>query len=117
MFKYKFREIICFVLFTFLVVEPVWSDSLIFMKEKNKLERTINSKKLGNYLRKMFMKKNNLINNDVIFLENNDFLNLKNEEDINFCNMVNFDDNFEFKARLSALSWVRKNFENDNFKP
>ena len=117
MFKNKFREIIYFVLFTLITVDPVRSDNLIFIKEKNKLERTINSKKLGNYLRKMFMKKNNLINNDVIFLENNDFSSLKNEEDINFSNMINFDDNFEFKARLSALSWVRKNFENDNFKP
>jgi len=87
-----------------------------FEGEKTKVERKMNSMRLGNYLRKLMLKNNNLIDNKIIFLETNDFG--VNNDDINYADMnLEGDNDNDFKARLYALKWAKLNFPKLNYKP
>jgi len=87
-----------------------------FEGEKTKVERKMNSMRLGNYLRKLMLKNNNLIDNKIIFLETNDFG--VNNDDVNYADMnLDGDDDNDFKARLYALKWAKLNFPKLNYKP
>ena len=76
-----------------------------FLKEKNKIEKKMNSMRLGNYLRRLMLKNNNLIDNKIVFLESSDF-NIENE-DINYTDMnTDGENDVDFKSRVYALKWV-----------
>ena len=76
-----------------------------FYKEKIKIEKKMNSMRLGNYLRRLMLKNNDLIGNKIVFLDNMDF-KIENE-DINYMDMNTKGENdVDFKARIFALKWV-----------
>ena len=106
MFGYKKQKL----LFVFLLI--LIADSLTikgslkgFEKEKIKLEKKMNTMRLGNYLRRLMLKNNNLIGKKIIFLDSGDF-NVENE-DINYTDMnTDGDNDVDFKSRIFALKWV-----------
>ena len=76
-----------------------------FTNEKQKIEKSLNQQKLSNYLIKLMMKNDNIIDKDMYFLENQDFT--FGNEDINYSSMQLKDDDNEFKARVFALKWAK----------
>jgi hypothetical protein len=79
-----------------------------FENEKSKIEAKINSMRLGNYLRKLMLRNNDLIDNEFIFLEHEDFLQLGND-DLNYSNMQMEDDDNEFRARVFSYKYAKGN--------
>lgn len=76
-----------------------------FDKEKLKVEKKMNSMRLGNYLRRLMLKNNNLITDNMVFLESDDF-NIENK-DINYNDMNTEGENdVDFKSRVFAFKWV-----------
>ena len=76
-----------------------------FEKEKIKIEKKMNSMRLGNYLRRLMMKNNNLITENMVFLESTDF-NIENK-DINYNDMnTDGENDVDFKSRVYAFKWV-----------
>jgi hypothetical protein len=76
-----------------------------FEKEKIKVEKKMNSMRLGNYLRRLMLKNNNLITENMVFLESTDF-NIENK-DINYNDMnTDGENDVDFKSRVFAFKWV-----------
>jgi len=86
-----------------------------FINEKIKIEKSLNQQKLSNYLTKLMMRNDNIIDKDMYFLENEDF-NFGNE-DINYSSMQIRDDDNEFKARIFGLKWALSNAREKELKP
>jgi hypothetical protein len=101
--------LILFLIFiTIFNALKVKKEMMPFDSEKEKIEGKINSMKLGNYLRKLMLKNNDLLDNDFIFLEHEDF-NLIHNDDLNYSNMQMEDDDNEFRARLFSYKFVKAN--------
>ena len=94
-----------------------------FENEKTKIEQKMNSMRLGNYLRRLMLKNNNLLGKKIVFLESSDF-SIENE-DINYTDMnTDGENDVDFKSRVYALKWVcnfliqvKSNIPKTNFKP
>ena len=86
-----------------------------FVKEKDKIEKSLNQQKLSNYLTKLMMKNDNIIDNEMYFLDNEDFK--FGNEDINYSSMQMQDNDNEFKARIFALKWAQSNEKQKGLKP
>lgn len=86
-----------------------------FVKEKVKIEKALNQQKLSNYLTKLMMKNDNIIDKDMYFLDNEDFQ--FGNEDINYSSMQLRDDDNEFKARVFALKWGLANEKKKELRP
>jgi len=76
-----------------------------FYKEKEKIDKLLNEQKLSNYLRKLMIQNNQLMDKSLIFLDHEDFQNI-NEDDLNYSTMqIHKQDHYEFKARMFAYKW------------
>lgn len=86
-----------------------------FVNEKHKIEKALNQQKLSNYLTKLLMKNDNIIDREMYFLDNDDF-NFGND-DINYSSVQVRDDDNEFKARVFSLKWGLTNSKEKHFRP
>jgi hypothetical protein len=86
-----------------------------FINEKHKIEKSLNQQKLSNYLTKLLMKNDNIIDKEMFFLDNDDF-NFEND-DINYSSVQVKDDDNEFKARLFGLKWAMSNSKENRLRP
>ena len=106
MFERNPHRILLLFLLVLLVSPLKIKESLRgFEKEKIKIEKKLNSMRLGNYLRRLMLKNNNLIGKKIVFLDHSDF-NIENE-DINYSDMnTDGENDVDFKSRMYALRWV-----------
>jgi hypothetical protein len=76
-----------------------------FSKEKEKIEKGMNGRRLANYLRELMLKNNAMLDKEIIFIEHEDFENIESE-DLNYNTLqMNPKDDYEFKARIIAYKW------------
>jgi hypothetical protein len=92
-------------------------NSEFFSAAKMKLERTINSMRLGNYLRMLMMRNNDLIDDDLYFLDDIDFK--LQHEDLNSSKLHLTEEEYhtDLKARIFAFKFGRKTSPKDHMKP
>jgi hypothetical protein len=73
--------------------------------------------RLGNYIKMLMLKNNDLLDKDFYFLNDGDFQDTT-EDEINYGNMQSpMDDQNEFKARLFAMKYAKLLYKTQNLKP
>merc|ERR1711957_993235 len=113
--KCTFQRFLLILLFKFLLVSCMKSESDDFLEEKKKIRNKIASMQLGNYIRKLMLKNNELIDESYVFIDNSDFE--MDSDELNYSNMDRKDQDNEFKARLYAYKFVNGNRKNNKLTP
>jgi len=103
------------LLIQLLVIHCLEKRTIPFEKEKSKIEERMNSMRLGNYLRRLMLKNNDLLDNEFVFLDHSDFL--LGNDDLNYSNLQLKDNDDEFRARIFAFKWAKENNSKSKLKP
>lgn len=112
--------LVLLVKFLFLSCETLKSDR--FLEEKSKIQNQIAGMQLGNYIRKLMLKviffiiqNNDLIDGEFVFIENSDFE--MDHDELNFSNLENNNQDYDFKARLYAYKHINANRKTNKLRP
>jgi len=89
----------------------VLNSQRVFDKLIKKYEHSINSVRLGNYLRKMLLENNNVIDDEMIFINQED-IDEVTKDDLNYDLQLDENSLDELRARLFAKLWVKHSNKN-----